>query len=135
MALGRPKEYRCWASRVPFGRSEKAFRIRRFMPKFLGVSLMSSASKKGRTWEHGPGTPYKLLSSHSFFRTLRAFGKGVLSSSSLGCSFSVSEAQRSVHENTRHAPPETPFLKLLFRTPDPCFLFCVIEHPPQPDQQ
>ena len=41
------------------------------MSKFLGVSLLSSASKKGSTWEHGPGTACKLLSSRS------AFGKGV----------------------------------------------------------
>ena len=36
------------------------------MSKFLGVPLLSSASKKGRTWEHGPATPCKLLSSRSF---------------------------------------------------------------------
>ena len=40
---------------------EKAFRTRRFMSKFLGISLLSSASQKGRTWEHGPGTLCKLL--------------------------------------------------------------------------
>ena len=40
------------------------------MSKFLGVSLLSSASKKGRTWEHGPGTPCKLLSSRSFSERL-----------------------------------------------------------------
>ena len=53
-----------------FGRSEKAFRIRRFMSKFLGVSLLSSASKKRRIWEHGPGTPCKLLLSRSFSKRL-----------------------------------------------------------------
>ena len=40
------------------------------MSKFLEVSLLSSASKKGRTWEHGPGTPCKLLSSRSFSERL-----------------------------------------------------------------
>ena len=40
------------------------------MPKFLGVSLLSSASTKGRTWEHGLGTPCKLLSSRSFSERL-----------------------------------------------------------------
>ena len=48
----------------------------------------------------------------------RRFGKGVLSRSSLGCSFPVSEAKRNIPENTGHVPPETPFLKHLFRTPD-----------------
>ena len=38
-----------WAKDFPIGRSEKAFRIRRFMSKFPGVSLLSSASIKGRT--------------------------------------------------------------------------------------
>ena len=69
-------------------RSEKAFRIRRFMLKFLGVSLLSSASKKGRTWEHGPGTPYKLLSSRSFSERLerseKAFRKRRFISKILG---------------------------------------------------
>ena len=31
------------------------------MLKFLGVSFLSSASKKGRTWEHETGTLCKLL--------------------------------------------------------------------------
>ena len=35
------------------------------MPKFPGVSFLSFASRKGRTWEHGPGTLCKLLSSRS----------------------------------------------------------------------
>ena len=48
----------------------------------------------------------------------RRFGKGVSSRISLGCSFSVSEAKRNVPGNTRHVPPKTPFLKLLFRTPE-----------------
>ena len=52
--------------RPKIGRSEKACRIRRFMSKFLGVSLSSSASKQGRAWEHGPGAPCRLLSSRSF---------------------------------------------------------------------
>ena len=49
------------------------------MSKFLGVFLLSSASKKGRTWEHGPGAPCKLLSSRSFSERLerseKEFGK------------------------------------------------------------
>ena len=60
------------------GRSEKVFRIRRFISKFLRASLLGSASKKGRAWEHGPGKPLcKLLKGTLHFRTLRAFGKGV----------------------------------------------------------
>ena len=62
-------------------------------------------------------TPFVTL----LFRTLRAFRKGVkgaLSRSSLKSSFSVSGAKRNVRGNTRHIPPKTPFLKLLFRTPD-----------------
>ena len=47
------------------------------MSKFPGVSLLSSASKKGRAWEHGPGAPCKLLSSRSFSERLERFGKGV----------------------------------------------------------
>ena len=35
-----------------------------------GVSLLSSASEKGLTWEHGPGTLCKLLSSQSFSERL-----------------------------------------------------------------
>ena len=109
--------------RFLIGRSEKAFRIRRFMSKFLRVFLLSSASKKGRAWEHGPGALCKVLSSRSFSEPFEHSGKGVwekavLARSSLGCSFSGSEAKRHVPENTRHVPPETPFLKLLFRTPD-----------------
>ena len=57
-------------------RSEKAFRKRRFK-KFPGVSLLSSASKKGRTWEHGPGSPVQTPFVTLLLRTLRAFGKGV----------------------------------------------------------
>ena len=57
------------------------------------------------------------------FRTLRVFGKGILCRSSLGCSFSVSKTVRNVPGNTRYVPPETPFLKLLFRTLDLCLLF------------
>ena len=37
----------------------------KFMTKFRGVSLLSSASSQGRAWEHAPGTLCKLLSSHS----------------------------------------------------------------------
>ena len=48
----------------------------------------------------------------------RHFGKGILSRSSLGCALSVPEAKRNVPGNTRYVPPQTPFLKLLFRTPD-----------------
>ena len=66
----------------------KAFRIRRFMSKFLGVSLLNFASKKGRTWEHGPGTPSKLLSSRSFSERLerseKAFRKRRFISKFLG---------------------------------------------------
>ena len=40
------------------------------MSKFLGTSLLNSASKKGRTWEHGPGALSKLLSSRSFAERL-----------------------------------------------------------------
>ena len=40
------------------------------MSKFLGVSLLSSASTKGRTWEHGPGASCKLLFSRSFSERL-----------------------------------------------------------------
>ena len=61
--------YRFWPPKR-IGRSEKALRIRRFMSKFLGVSLLSSASKKARTWEHAAGTPCKLLSSRSFSERL-----------------------------------------------------------------
>ena len=43
-------------------------RIRRFMSKFMGVSPPVLQVKKGRTWEHGPGTLRKLLSSCSFSR-------------------------------------------------------------------
>ena len=46
------------------------------MSKFLGVSPLSSARKKGRPWEHGPGTPCKLLFVMLLFRTLRAVEKG-----------------------------------------------------------
>ena len=93
------------------------------MSKFLGVSLLSFASKKGRTWEHGAGTPCKLLSSHSFSERLerseKAFRKRRFISKFLRVFlFSVSEAKRNVPGNTRHVPPKTPFLKLLFRTPD-----------------
>ena len=172
-----------------FGRSEKAFRIRHFMPKFLGypfwvlqvkiksrpanqtkeraktkssrispffvnsgvflrktstihIELLfrnapaksswtdfslvwfagSTPEKKGRTWEHGPGTLCKLLPSHSLSERLecseKMFGKSVSCRSSLRCSFSVVEAKRNVHGNTRHAPPKPPFLKLLLRTPE-----------------
>ena len=75
---------------IPGGLTRKAFRIRRFMSKFLGVSLLSSASKKGRTWEHGPGTPCKLLSSRSFSERLerseKAFRKRRFISKFLGVS-------------------------------------------------
>ena len=85
------------------------------MSKILGVSLLSSTSKKGRTWEHGPGTPCKLLSSRSFSEHSKRFGKGVSSRSSLGCSFCVPEAKRNVPGNTMHVAPKTPFLKLLLK--------------------
>ena len=105
-----------------FGRSEKAFRIRCFMSKFLGVSLLSSASKKGRTWEHGPGAPCKLLSSRSFSERLerseKAFRKGRFISKFLRVFLFCFGGKRNVPGNTRHVPPKTPFLKLLFRTPD-----------------
>ena len=45
------------------------------MSKFLGVSLLSSASTKGRAWEHRPGTPSKLLSSGSFSERLESSEK------------------------------------------------------------
>ena len=44
------------------GRSEKAFRIRRFMSKLVRVSFLSSASKKGHAWERGLGTLCSRLS-------------------------------------------------------------------------
>ena len=67
-----------WGETTPnFGRSEKAFRTRRFMSEFLGVSFLRSASKKGRTSEHGPGAPCKLLFSRSFSERSKRSGKGV----------------------------------------------------------
>ena len=51
-------------------RSDKAFHV-----EVLGVSLLSPASKKERTWEDGPGAPCKLLLSRSFSE--RCKGKGV----------------------------------------------------------
>ena len=89
------------------------------MSEFLG----SSASRKVRTWEHGPGTLCNSFC-HATFRTLREFGKGVsekalyLEVPGLGCSFSVSEAKSNIPGNTRHVPPKTLFLKLPFRTYD-----------------
>ena len=118
----RPSRAGCSNLATPMiGRSEKAFRIRSFMSKFLGVSLFSSASKKGRTWEHGAGTLCKFLSSHSFSERLKRSEKAFRKRrfiSKLFRVFFVSEAKRNVSGNTRHVPPKTPFLKFLFRTPE-----------------
>ena len=57
------------------GLIHQALRIRRFMAKFLGLSFLSSASEKGRAWEHGPGTLYELLPSRSFSERLECLEK------------------------------------------------------------
>ena len=99
------------ASRNYIGRSERAFRIRRLMSKFRGVSLLRSASKKGRSWEYGPGTKCKLLSSRSLSERLERSEKpfrkrSVTSRSSLGCSWSFCWRHKGT-QGTYH-------LKLLF---------------------
>ena len=108
-----------------FGRSENAFRIRRFMSKFLGVSLLSSASNKGRIWEHGPGTPCKLLPSRSFSERLerseKAFRKRRFISKFLGMFlFSFGGKKERTWEHKARTT-----LKLIFRTPDIC---CSVEN-------
>ena len=49
------------------GVPDKAFHVE--VPRGI---LLSSASKKGRTWEHGAGAPCKLLSSRSFSESKRS---------------------------------------------------------------
>ena len=80
--------------------------MRRFVSKFLGVSLRVLQVKRDVPVNMGQvprQTPFVTL----LVQTLRAFGKGVLSRSSLGCSFSALEAKSDVHGNTRHVPPKT----------------------------
>ena len=88
------------------------------MSKCLGVSLLEFCKQKGTHLKTCQAPGANSFRHAPFQFTLRAFGKGVSSRSSLGYSFSVSNAERNIPGNTRPVPPKTPFLKLLFRTPE-----------------
>ena len=103
------KNNRAFGKGVP----DKAFHIE--VPRGIPFEFCKQKGTYLGTWGRYPmQAPFVTL----LFPNALMFGKGVSSRSSLGCSLSVSEAKRNVPGNTRHVPPKTPFLKLLFRTPE-----------------
>ena len=91
------------------------------MSKFLGVSLLNSASQKGRAWEHGPGTPSELLSSRSFSERKGVLEKAFYLEVPWGVPFCFGGKRESTWEHkarpTQNSFSETPFPNTRFKPP------------------
>ena len=98
-----------------FGKSVP-FPTRSFLSKFLGISLLDSASKEGHTWEHGPSILCKLLSSRSFSERFKGVSKKAFCVEvPWGVPFRSESKKYLGTQGTYHLKL---LFKLLFRTPE-----------------